>query len=378
MAMNFSHIIGQEQAKERLLRQAQADRLPHALMLAGPEGAGKLPLALALGRHLLCERPTPEGEPCEQCAACRMSAAWAHPDLHFSFPVIKKKSTDQPVSDDFLPQWREQLADTPYFTPNDWLARLGAENQQAQHYVGESDALQQKLALKASQGGRRVVIQWLPEKMPEPTANKLLKLIEEPPSHTHFILVSTEPDQVLGTIQSRTQRIPVPALGEEEIRTALQNLQALPPEEAQYVAHLAQGSWTRAQELLLPGGEDREYFDLFVSVMRLAYTRKVKDLRQWSDQVAKMGRERQKSLLAYCQRLVRENFMCNFPAAAQLTYLSRQEADFAQKFARFIHERNIIPLMETLSDCERDIEQNVNPRMVFFDLAIKLILLLKQ
>ena len=143
------------------------------------------------------------------------------------------------------------------------------------------------------------------------------------------------------------------------------------------MAHLALGSWARAQELLLPGGEEREYFDLFVSVMRLAYTRKVKDMRQWSEQVAKMGRERQKSLLAYSQRLVRENFMYNFPAAAQLTYLSHQEADFAQKFARFIHERNIIPLMETLADCERDIEQNVNPRMVFFDLSIKLILLLK-
>ena len=374
--MNFSHIIGQERVKARLLQQAQTDRLPHALMLAGPEGTGKLALALALGRHLLCDHPSGDA-PCEQCPSCRMSATWAHPDLHFSFPVIKKKSTDQPVSDDFLPQWREQLAHTPYFSPAGWLARLGAENQQLQHYVGESDSLQQKLALKASQGGRRVVIQWLPEKMPEATANKLLKLIEEPPARTHFILVSAEPDQVLGTIQSRTQRISVPPLAEDEIRDALQSRQALPPEQARHVAHLALGSWARAQELLLPGGEEREYFDLFVSVMRLAYTRKVKDMRQWSEQVAKMGRERQKSLLAYSQRLVRENFMYNFPAAAQLTYLSHQEADFAQKFARFIHERNIIPLMETLADCERDIEQNVNPRMVFFDLSIKLILLLK-
>jgi len=375
--MRFSDVIGQEAVKQRLRKQVDQDRLPHALMFTGPMGTGKLGLALALSRYLLCEHPH-EGEPCGECHGCRMTEEWAHPDLHFSFPVIKQKSTDQPLSDDYITPWREQLKESCYFDQNDWLARMNGENQQMQIYVNESDALQQKLALKASQGGRRVVVLWLPEKMPDATANKLLKLIEEPPSHTHFLLVSQQPDRVLGTIVSRTQCMAVPALSEKEIEQALVQRHALDANLAHSVAHLAQGSYTRALHQLMAGSDEKEFFDLFVSLMRLCYMRKIKDMRDWSDKVSRMGRERQKHLLDYCQRMVRENFVYNFGHPSELNYMSNEEAEFSTRFARFINERNVVPIAQALADCQRDIEQNVNAKMVFFDFAIKLIILLKQ
>ncbi|MBP5381583.1 MAG: DNA polymerase III subunit delta [Bacteroidaceae bacterium] len=373
--MKFQDIIGQEEVICQLVQQVNQGRLPHALMLCGPAGSGKLAIALALARYMLCEHPV-EGEPCGQCHACLMTEGWAHPDLHFSFPLVKTKSTDQPVSDDRLTEWREQLSRTPYFTANDWLADLKGENQQLQFYVSESDALQHKLSIKSSQGGYRVVIVWLPEKMPPATANKLLKLIEEPPSKTHFLMVCQEPDQVLGTILSRTQRILVPALSEETIAKALSERHDLPQEKAQNLAHIAQGSYTQALQLVQEDNDRKEYFDLFVELMRLCYMRKAKDMRQWADRVAALGRERQKNMLEYCQRLVRENFIYNF-RHKELNYMTEEENQFAEKFARFINERNVIPLMEELTACQTDIEQNVNAKMVFFDLTLKITLLLK-
>lgn len=369
-------IIGQENIVHQLRDMVDQGRLPHALMLCGPEGSGKLPIALHLARYLLCEHKE-GGQPCGTCHACRMTAQWAHPDLHFSFPLIKAKSTEQPVSDDRLTEWREQLQRTPYFTANDWLADLRAENQQLQFYVSESEALQHKLSLKASQGGYRVIIVWLPEKMPPATANKLLKLIEEPPERTHFLLVSQEPDQVLGTIVSRTQRINVPKLSDEEIAKALTDQYQMPEAQAHSMARIAQGSFTQAMKLAEEDSERREYFDLFVDIMRLCYLRKAKEMRTWAEQVGAMGRERQKHMLEYCQRLVRENFIYNFQRQ-ELNYMTDAERGFAQNFARFINERNVIPLTEELASCQNDIEQNVNAKMVFYDLALKITILLKR
>ena len=374
--MRFSDIIGQQDIIQQLTQQVDQGRLPHALMLCGPEGAGKLAIALTLARYLLCEH-TEGGEPCGHCHSCRMTEQWQHPDLHFSFPLIKGKSNDQPISDDRLTEWREQLSRTLYFTPNDWIEDLKGENQQLQFYVGESDSLQRKLSLKSSQGGYRVVVMWLPEKMPPATANKLLKLIEEPPSKTHFLMVSQEPDQVLGTILSRTQRIRVPALSEETITQALTERHGLPEPQAQNLAHIAQGNYTLALQLMEEDSERREFFDLFVEMMRLCYMRKAKEMRQWSERVAAIGRERQKHLLEYCQRLIRENFIYNF-RQEKMNYMTREEQQFAQNFARFINERNVIPFMEELAACQTDIEQNVNAKMVFYDLALKITLLLKK
>lgn len=365
--MNFDNIIGQAETKAKLREMANGNRIPHALMFCGPKGNGKLPLALAFAKMLLCKDNSDEV----------MLREWAHPDLHFSFPVYKKKSTDHPVSDDFLPQWRELLARKLYFDVEDWLVAIKAENQQIVHYVNESDALQQKLQLKASRGGRRVVIIWLPERMMVQAANKLLKLIEEPPTETYFLLVSEDPEKVLGTIQSRTQRLNIPKLNEEEIAQALNSVHGLREEEAKVAARVAQGSYTAALKRLETESEEKIFFDLFVQLMRMSYMRRIKDMRAWSEQVSEMGRENQKRLLEYCQRLIRENFMFNFKRQ-ELVYETSEEAAFSTNFARFVNEKNVIPIMEELSLCQRDIEQNVNPRMVFFDFALKMIVLLIQ
>jgi DNA polymerase-3 subunit delta' len=306
-----------------------------------------------------------------------MTSLWAHPDLHFSFPVYKAKSTDHPVSDDYLQQWRELISSSPYFDTEDWLEAIGAENQQIVIYVQESDNLQKKLALKSSQGGRKVVIIWLPERMMEQTANKLLKLIEEPPLGTHFLLVSQEPDLVLGTIQSRVQRINVPALPEEVISEALQERHDMPKDDADLLAHIAQGSYTEALKRMQRDSEQQLFFDLFVQLMRHSYARRIKEMHQWSLAVAELGRERQKRMLEYFQQQLRENYIYNFHQP-QMNFLGREEENFSTRFAPFINERNVVGIMNELSDAQRDIAQNVSARMVFFDLALKMIVLLKS
>lgn len=376
--MTFKQVISQQEVKQRLLHDVAANRIPHALMLAGPKGAGKMSLALALAQYLLCEHPNGE-EPCGECRNCKMMQGWSHPDLHFTFPIIKKKnSSTPPVCDDYLKEWRQQLSREVYFDINDWLEDIKAENQQAVYYVTESDALLKKLAIKSSQGGNRVIVMWLPERMNQETANKLLKLIEEPPARTYFIMVSEEPDKVLGTILSRTQRILVPSLSEDDITEALITLHALPREKATELARVSQGSYTEALHRMAAGNEESQFFEQFIALMRLAYMRKIKDLRDWSESMATVGRESQKRFLRYAQRLVRENFIYNFQRQDVLNYQMVAEAEFSKNFARFINERNVIMIMEELAKAERDIEGNVNARMVFFDMALQTIVLLKQ
>ena len=374
--MNLKSIIGQEEVKQHLVRLLFENKLPHAIMFCGPKGSGKLPLALAFAQMLLCQHPTEEGA-CGTCSDCHMSSLWTHPDLHFSFPVYKAKSTDHPVSDDYLQQWREQISQTPYFDTEDWLEDIGAENQQVVIYVQESDNLQKKLALKSSQGGRKVVVIWLPERMNEQTGNKLLKLIEEPPVGTHFLLVSQEPDLVLGTIQSRVQRINVPALTEEVISKALQTRHDMSEDDANLLAHIAQGSYTEALKRMQRDSEQQMFFDLFVQLMRNSYARRIKEMHQWSLAVTELGRERQKRMLDYFQQQLRENFIYNFHRP-EMNFLGREEENFSTRFAPFINERNVVGIMNELSDAGRDIAQNVNARMVFFDLALKMIVLLKN
>ncbi len=374
--MTFNDIIGQEEVKQHLIRLLKENKLPHAIMFCGPKGAGKLPLALAYAQMLLCQNPNEEGA-CGTCSDCLMSSLWTHPDLHFSFPIYKGKSSDKPVSDDFVQEWRDQIMSTPYFDIEDWLEDIGAENQQITIYVQESDNLQRKLALKSSQGGRKVVIIWLPERMNEQTGNKLLKLIEEPPVGTHFLLVSQEPDLVLGTIQSRVQRINVPALPEEVISQALQERHSMQKDDADLLAHIAQGSYTEAQKRMEHDSEQQMFFELFKQLMRDSYARRIKEMQQWSLTVAELGRERQKRMLDYFQQQLRENYIYNFHKP-QINYLGREEEAFSTRFAPFINEHNVVGIMNELSDAGRDIAQNVSARMVFFDLALKMIVLLKN
>lgn len=374
--MRFADVVGQEEIRRRLIDEARGNRVPHALMLTGPAGSGKLPLALAYARYLLCTAPG-ETDACGVCPSCRMVQGYAHPDLHFSFPVVRYKDAERSISDVYLEKWRRRLTQSPYFDLADWLADMEAGNQQAMIYAAESDAIQRRLSLKSNQGGRKVLILCWPEKMRTECANKLLKLIEEPPAQTVFLLVSEAPDQVLPTILSRTQLLRVPALETAVLERALTERHGLTTEQAAPLARIAQGSYTAALKALKNSGDNALFFDLFVMLMRLSYQRKIKEMRKWSEQVAALGRERQKHFLTYCQRLVRENFVYNFHRD-ELNYLTPEESLFSKNFARFVNERNVIPIMEELSTAERDIEQNTNPKMVFFDFALKMIVLLIQ
>ena len=370
----FSDIIGQDSVKERLRENVRNGRTPHALLFTGPSGCGKLPMALALARYLCCEHPD-EIEACGTCPSCIQMNRLVHPDVHFVFPIVKKKAGRDSVCDDFLPQWREALMKNAYLTPDEWMRVLGSDNLQPQIYVRESDEIQRKLSLKSSRGGWKVMIIWLPEKMNAECANKLLKLLEEPPQRTLFLLVSEEPDLLLSTIVSRTQRISLPPLEEKPLADWLERKFMLHPEDAADIAHRSEGSLTKAMENISLGDEQRMYFESFVSLMRLAYKRDIRQLKAWSEQVSSLGRERQKGLLVYCQRMIRENFMFNFHAS-DLSYLSPDERQFATRFSPYINEKNVMPVMELLEEAQLHVGQNVNSKMVFFDVALRMIALL--
>ena len=373
--MFFRDVIGQDVAKQRLIREAKEGKIAHARLFCGPEGIGKLPLAIAYARYLSCQNPGVD-DACGTCPNCMKYNKLAHPDLHFVFPVIKIKSKDT-VSDDFLSEWRELLSQTPYFNLNIWLKEMGAENQQAQIYVKESDEIIRKLNLKSSQGGYKIMIIWLPEKMNVECSNKLLKLLEEPPSQTIFLLVSEEPEMLLTTIQSRTQRFNLYGIEEKQIAQKLIQQYGILEQDAIDIAHLSEGNFLKALETIHLNEENQLFFEMFVSLMRLSYQRKIREMKQWSETMASMGRERQKQFLQYCQRMIRENFIYNFHESS-ITFLNEEERHFSSRFAPFVNERNVIGIMNELSEAQRHIEQNVNARMVFFDFSLKMIVLLVQ
>jgi DNA polymerase-3 subunit delta' len=365
--MTFDQVIGQKEVQQRLLQMTGEGRLPHALMLCGPQGVGKKALAFAFACHLLRGHGTEV-----------MLEKMEHPDLHFTFPTIKLPSMGsdhKPVSDDFASEWHELVMGGAYFTMDEWMTAMGGENQQAIITAGESDALVRKLSLKSSQGGYKVSVIWLPERMNIECANKLLKLIEEPPRQTVFIMVCEEPDRLLETIRSRVQRIDVKRIATDDIREALVSRRGISEEAAQRVARLANGSWLKALEELQVGTENEQFLDLFISLMRLAYQRKIRDMKRWSETLASFGREKQKRFLSYFLRMVRENFMYNFQQQ-ELCYMTQQEEDFARNFARFVNEANIVPIYELANRALRDIGQNANAKIVFFDFSLQMIVLI--
>ena len=369
--MGFEEVIGQKEAQERLMQMVEEGRLPHALMLCGPEGAGKMALAMAFGCQLLDDGRT---------SSKAMLEKMEHPDLHFTYPTIKlpsMSSDHKPVSDDFAREWHELIMEGPYFTMDQWMQAMGGENQQAIITAGESDDLVRKLSLKSSQGGYKVSIVWLPERMNIECANKLLKLIEEPPQQTVFIMVCEEPDKLLETIRSRVQRIDVKKIDGEDIRQALVERRGISEDAARRIARLANGNWQKALDELQVGSENEQFLDMYISLMRLAYQRKIKDLRRWSEAIAGFGREKQKRWLTFFLRMARENFMYNFKQE-ELVYMTQKEEDFARNFARFVNEGNILAINDLANRAIRDIGQNANAKIVFFDLALQMIVLLLQ
>lgn len=374
--MFFRDIIGQVEIKRKFLQEINEGHIAHAQLISGPEGSGKLPLAIAYARYILCTNPSNK-DACGVCPSCVKMNKLAHPDLHFAFPIIKKKGGKDVICDDYIKDWREFVIQNPYFTFNHWAKEISAENSQPIIYAKESDEMVRKLSLKSSEGGYKVMIIWLPEKMHTVCANKLLKLLEEPPAKTLFLLVSENSDLILQTILSRTQQVNIRKIEESCITQALKDKYGITEQDALNISHTSNGNFIKAIETIHFNEDTKLFFELFVSLMRLSYMRKLKEMKAWSEQVASMGREKQKNFLEYAQRMIRENFIFNFHLK-ELTYLNLDEQNFASKFAPFVNEKNAISIMENLELAQQHIEQNVNAKMVFFDFSLKMIVLLKQ
>ncbi len=385
--MQFSEILGQNEVKTRLLRSVQEQRIPHAQLFRGPEGVGKLALALAYAQYISCENRT-DTDSCGVCASCVKYRKLAHPDLHFVFPIIKPAKATSVVCDDFIADFRAMILENPYFSAQQWFARISEDQKQGVIYSNESEEILRKLNLKTYESDYKIMIIWLPEKMHVNCANKLLKILEEPPENTVFLLVSNSPEEIITTILSRTQHITIPKLTEDDIVLALlrDKTKSVSQLDAVNIARISGGSLLNAFSILNDSDENKQNFERFVTVMRLAWqvgNRKdyaaLKNLKKWAEDIAQstVGRERQKKFLEYSQRMIRENFILNLKQP-DLNYLTSEEVEFSGKFSPFINERNIEELMTEFALADRHIDQNVNAKMVFFDLMLKVIILLKK
>jgi len=375
--MLFKEIIGQPEVKARLRNLVLDDRTPHALMLFGPPGAGKLGLAVAMVQFLSCNNRQSE-DACGTCPSCLKFNKLVHPDLHFVFPVLKTaRVSKDPVSDHFMEEWREAVLSNSYLSENQWYEAIGAENKQGVINKEESLQIIRKLGFKPYESDYRMIVIWLPEKMNLSAANKLLKLIEEPPGKTLILMVSESTDKILPTILSRTQLLHVPPLTLSEIKEAFQQKGGLDPELVEDAIRKSNGNFNTALQALGEDANEMVYFDLFTNLMRLAYARNIIEINDWVAKVAGLGRERQKLLVDYSLRLLRENFMLHMETA-ELNYMSRRENEFSGKFSPFIHEANIHSLVESFSTAGNHIEANGNPRIILMDLSIRIIRLLMQ
>ena len=374
--MFFKDIIGQQAVKERLIQSIQKGFIPHAQLFAGSEGVGSFPLAIAYARYLNCTNKQ-ENDACGICPSCVKFNKLAHPDLHFVFPIVKNDKKKKEICDDYLTEWRSFLSENIYFNLAQWLDYMGAENSQATIYSKESNEIIKKLNLKTYEAEYKIMIIWMPEKMQEACANKLLKLIEEPPAKTVFILVSENPDQIIGTIQSRSQFIHIPPIDSKDMKMALEQAFTLPEEDLNAIVHLAGGNYVKAQETINASEENKLFLELFITIMRNSWKRDVKNMKAKADFFASLGREKQKSFLTYAQRLIRENFLYRL-CLPEINHMNKAEVEFAANFSTYVNERNVISFMEDLALGERHIEQNVNPRMIFFDLSMKIAVLLKK
>ena len=373
--MFFKNITGQKEIKQQLIQSVKSGYIPHARLLSGPEGVGKFALALAYARYLCCTNRNEE-DACGICPSCVKYNKLSHPDLHFVFPIVKNDKKKKEICDDYLTEWRTFVEQNPYFNLTSWLNFIGAENSQGMIYARESEEIIRKLNLKAYESAYKIMIVWLPEKMHPACSNKLLKMIEEPPLYTVFLLVSENPDEIIGTIQSRTQRLPIPPVLPEDMGNALSSKITDDSERANLV-HLANGSYLKAMEIIETSLEIEQYLELFKTIMRNCWRRDVKNMKTEAEKFAGLGRERQKYFLAYAQKLIRENFLykLNIP---EINYLNPDEAGFSTNFSPYVNEKNVEGIMEELALAEKHIESNVNARMVFFDLSMKIAVLIKK
>ncbi|MCK5029192.1 MAG: DNA polymerase III subunit delta [Bacteroidales bacterium] len=375
--MQFKEVVGHKSIKEKLIQTVNGNRISHAQLFLGENGSGILALAIAYAQYVSCENKQ-QDDSCGVCSSCLKFTKLVHPDLHFVYPVSTSKAVKKdPVSDDYIAQWRETIIENPYINQNKWYEIIDVENKQGIISKNESYEILKKLNLKTFESEYKIMIIWLPEKMNSFAANKLLKLIEEPPEKTLFLLVSENSEQIIPTILSRTQLIKIPKIDNDSMRSTLCDRNGLAPEKANDIVHLANGNYHEAQNLIHSAEEDNYNFDQFTIMMRLAYQRKVIEVIDWVDEISRIGREKQKNFLLYALRLVRENFMLNIDNK-ELVYLTRKELDFSENFSQFINHDNVYELYEALNRAHSDIEMNAYNKIVFLDLALKIIKLIKK
>jgi len=353
-------VIGQNILQQQLNQMVEGGHVPHAIMLAGNEGVGKLPLAINLAQMIVGDK----GEKLE------------HPDIRFVFPITKDKEKHISVSNDLLRQFRSQILGNPYTTFEEWVATMGVAKA-AMIYTEEGAEILKMANMKPYLGEWKVILVWLPELMHESCANKLLKIIEEPPLDTTFILVSNTPEQVLLTIKSRCRIIEVPPINEEELRKELNERYEFSEEQLRYLVHACRGSWSNMIQLIDKTEDAEEKFNLFVRMMRLAWGLDMAEVLKFSKEVAALNRSLQVDFLSNAQRIIRDNFVCHI-GFGDLSYMNMEESQFAEKFSRFIHERNIIDISDELALAESQIRQNVNSEIVIYHTIVKLYIYLHK
>jgi len=378
--MFFKDIDDHKAIKQKLIGSVQQNRVSHALLFSGPEGNGKLSSAIAFAQYLSCENKS-ENDSCGTCSSCLKYQKFVHPDLHFVFPVVKTKSVNKPVSDNFIKEWREFLSESVYHGFDKWLKKMGTENQQAGIFAQESEEIIKKLNLKPFESEYKVMIIWMPEKMNISASNKLLKMIEEPPPKTIFILVTEDSEKIIKTILSRTQLIKIPKINEEVMFERIKKTYDFENDKIKEITRTSDGNFLKAEEIIknIKNNAEQDNFSKFTQFMRDAYGLKIIELTKWAEIMAKSGRETQKNFLRYALKLLRENFILNISPENQnkVIFLTDNEKNFSVKFNKFIHKNNIFQLVNEFNEAYNHIERNGYNKLIFLDLALKTARLLK-
>ena len=363
--MLFKDIPGQQAVKKRLINSVNEARISHAQLFLGPEGSVSLALALAYAQYISCLEKLPD-DSCGKCSACTKYQKLIHPDLHFSYPFITKASAETSVN--YIKEWRNAIAENPFMGIDQWMEYLDAENKQPNINIAECHAIIQKLVLKSFEAEYKIILIWLPEYLGA-AGNSLLKLIEEPPAKTLFILIAQNYEQILATILSRTQLIKIPKLADEELKAYLID-NGCPQEKAGRIAYLANGNIAAAQQLLAEDDDDLE--SLFIQWFRLCYGRKGVEINDWIEQVAnaRFGRENQKSLLRFGLQVVRDCLMVNLDQTSIVKFESKHFE--LTKLANNINFENAPLIIKGFEQAIYHIERNANPKIMFLDLSIQM------
>jgi DNA polymerase-3 subunit delta' len=365
--MLFKDIIGQQAVKDRLIRSVKEGRISHAQLFLGPQGSGSLAMAVAYAQYICCSNKG-ERESCDQCSSCIKYNKLVHPDLHFVYPVALSK--DIRTSSDVIAEWRSAFLNDPYISLFNWFEQLDAENKQAIIGVEESGEILRKLSLTTYEAEYKIMIIWQAEKMNQAAANKLLKILEEPPDKTLFLLICENEEQLLRTIVSRTQLIKISKIKDDELADALVAYNDVSLQAAQKIAHLADGNYAEALLLISENENAAQNLASFQKLMRASLKFDPKAVMTWIDEVAAAGRERQKNFLTYALHIMRESLVLNY-ADASLIKLGADEQDFVKKFSPFIHASNMERFIEELNMAYYHMERNANAKILFMDLAFK-------